>query len=53
VGSELFIHAYLTNGAPAYQDLPFVASFAADIRPPVIWRICSPTLVNWLLRNYD
>jgi hypothetical protein len=29
-----------------HQDLPFVASFAADMTPPVICLICSPALVN-------
>ncbi len=32
--------------ASAHQDLPFVASFAADMTPPVICLICSPALVN-------
>src|SRR3954463_3781550 len=35
------------------QNLPFVESFAADMTPPVICRICSPALVNWLRRNSD
>ena len=30
----------------ALQDLSFVASFAADMTPPVICLICSPALVN-------
>ena len=35
------------------QNLPFAESFAADMTPPVICRICSPALVNWLRRNSD
>ena len=35
------------------QSLTLVASLVADIMPPLIWRICSPALVNWLLRNSD
>ena len=37
----------------ADQDLPCDASFAADIAPPAICRICSPAFVNWLFRNSD
>ena len=37
----------------AHQNLPFDASLAADKTPPVICRICSPALVNWLFRNSD
>ena len=33
-------------GRDAHQDLPFVASFAADMTSPVICLICSPALVN-------
>ena len=29
------------------------ASFAADITPPVMLRMCSPALVNWLRKNSD
>ena len=46
VGKELLISAYPTTAAHADQDLPFDASFAADMTPPVICRICSPALVN-------
>jgi len=35
------------------QSLTLVASLVADMIPPLIWRICSPALVNWLLRNSD
>jgi hypothetical protein len=44
VGRKL-IPAHLPSGS-AHQDLPFVASLAADITPPVICLICSPALVN-------
>jgi hypothetical protein len=44
-GQELFIPAYLTTGGVP-QNLPFDASFAADIAPPVICLICSPAFVN-------
>jgi hypothetical protein len=46
VGNELFVSSFLTAGARACQNLPFDASFAADMTPPVICRICSPALVN-------
>ena len=35
------------------QSLTLVASLAAVMTPLLIWRICSPALVNWLLRNSD
>jgi len=41
------------NAASPFQDLGFAASLAADITSPVIWRMCSPALVNWLRRNSD
>ncbi len=37
----------------AAQDLPFIASWAADITSPVMCFMCSPALVNWLRRNSD
>ncbi len=51
VGSGLSSSPVYHRGA--HQDLPFVASFAADMTPPVICLICSPALVNWLLKNSD
>ena len=44
------------GGRQANHVFPFrpcAASFAADITCPVIWRMCSPAVVNWLRRNSD